>query len=181
VALRVHAVVVAALVATACSPSTTASPAATTDDEVWARHGLRVGVPEGWWASDRRLSTGVSPVFRLTLSDRPLQRTRLDQGPCYAGIRRQLGPSGVVAILREALGTDFEPGRFERRPARFPRPERRSGDYGCLGDRSSALSFKEAGRGFYLWIAAGRRASEAKLDRLMESLDTMRIAPRRDR
>ena len=74
-----------------------------------ARHGIELVVPAGWWTSDYRMSSGVEPVFRMTLSDRRLRRTAFDSGPCYGGIARQIQPDGVVAILREALGADFKP------------------------------------------------------------------------
>src|SRR3954451_5788585 len=76
-----------------------------------ARHGIELDVPAGWWTSDQRMSSGVEPVFRMTLSDRRLRRTALDSGPCYGGIARQIQPDGVVAILREALGADSKPAR----------------------------------------------------------------------
>ena len=38
------------------------------------------------------MSSGVEPIFRLTLSNRPLARTPKDEGPCYAGIGKQIQP-----------------------------------------------------------------------------------------
>ena len=129
----------------------------------FARHGIGVAVPAGWWASGERMSSGVEPVFRLTLSDRPLRRTARDSGPCYGGIARQIQPDGVVAIVREALGADFKPERFHLRSRHFVLPPRKAGeDNSCLGDHATLVIFRQAGRGFYLWIAAGRRASPAK-------------------
>ena len=123
------------------------------------------------------MSSGVEPVFRLTLSDRALHRTARDSGPCYGGIARQIQPGGVVAIVREALGADFKPERFHRRPRHFVLPPRKAGeDNSCLGDHATLVIFRQAGRGFYLWIAAGRRASPAKIATLLRALDGMTVA-----
>ena len=126
------------------------------------------------------MSSGVEPLFRLTLSDRPLRRTERDSGPCYGGIARQLQPGGVVAIVREALGADFRPARFHRRPRHFVLPPRKPGtDNSCLGDHATLVIFRQAGRGFYLWIAAGRRAPPARIAALLGALDAMTVVARR--
>ena len=156
-----------------------APAAARADGRPVGAHGIVVVVPAGWWASGARMSDVVEPVFRLTLSDRALHRTARDRGPCYAGIARQIQPDGVVAILSEALGADFRPARFDRRPQRFALPARRAGeDNSCLGDHATLVTFRAAGRGFYLWIAAGRRASPVRIGVLLATLDGMRIRTR---
>ena len=138
------------------APSARASASTTFD-----RNGINANIPSGWWASDRSMSNkAVEPLFRLTVSNRPLTRTTKNNGPCYAGIGEQIQPRAVVAILREAVGADFKPTRFGKRPARFVLPKRRPGqDNSCLGDHATLISFKDSGRGFYLWIAAGRGRS----------------------
>jgi hypothetical protein len=125
------------------------------------------------------MSSGVEPVFRLTMSDRPLHRTARDSGPCYAGIARQIQPSGVVAIVREARGADFKPARFHLRSRRFALPPRKPGeDNSCLGDHATLVIFQQAQRGFYLWIAAGRRAPPGRIATLLKALDGMTVASR---
>jgi hypothetical protein len=139
-------------------------------------HGIAITVPTGWWASNARMSSVLQPVFRLTLSDRPLHRTTRDSGPCYAGLARQIQPDGVVAILSEALGADFKPERFHLRSKRMSLPPRKAGtDNSCLGDHATLVIFRQSGRGFYLWIAAGRHASPAKIRTLLRTLDGMTI------
>jgi hypothetical protein len=143
---------------------------------VFGSHGISLVVPDDWWASSRRMSSGIEPVFRMTLSDRELQRTIRDSGPCYAGIARQIQPNGVVAILREATGADFKPARFHIRPRRFVLPPRRPHeDNSCLGDHATLVVFRQANRGFYLWIAAGRRAPAAKVAVLLSALNAMTV------
>jgi hypothetical protein len=116
----------------------------------------------------------------MTLSDRRLRGTALDSGPCYGGIARQIQPNGVVAILREALGADFKPARFHLRSRRFVLPPRKPlEDNSCLGDHATLIVFKQANRGFYLWIAAGRKAPKARIDALLKAVDSMKIAPKR--
>lgn len=138
------------------------------------KNGVRATLPPGWWASDRRMSSGVEPVFRLTVSNRPLIRTSKDSGPCYAGIGQQIQPRAVVAILREAIGVDLRSGRFDKRPARFVLPKRQRGqDNSCLGDHATQIAFKDAGRGFYLWIAAGRAAPPDRVERLLTLLNKL--------
>ena len=162
-----------------CLPAVGAFASAA-DGRPFARGGIGVAVPAGWWASGERMSSGVEPVFRLTLSDRPLRRTARDSGPCYGGIARQIQPGGVVAIVREARGADFEPERFGRRSRHFVLPPRKVGeDNSCLGDHATLVIFRQAGRGFYVWIAAGRRASQARIATLLEALDGMTVAARR--
>lgn len=141
------------------------------------RNGVRATVPSGWWASDRRMSrNAIEPLFRLTISNRPLVRTSKDEGPCYGGIGRQIQPRSVVAILREAVGADFKPSRFKKRPARFVLPERQPGqDNSCLGDHATVIFFQDAGRGFYLWIAAGRDAPPARIQQLLAVLNKLTI------
>ena len=147
----------------------------------FAVHGISVAVPSGWWATGGRMSNVLQPAFRVTLSDRALRRTPRDSGPCYAGIARQIQPGGVVAILSEALGADFKPARFRPRPGHFVLPPRKPGeDNSCLGDHATLVTFRESGRGFYLWIAAGRRASPARVAALLRALDGM-TARRRTR
>jgi hypothetical protein len=153
-------------------------PADASDGE-FVNHGIKVGVPAGWWVSGARMSSGIEPVFRLTLSDRALRRTSRDSGPCYGGIARQIQPDGVVAIVREALGADFEPERFHRRSRHFVLPPRRAGeDNSCLGDHATLVIFRQAGRGFLLWIAAGRRASPATIKTLLRALDRITVVAR---
>jgi hypothetical protein len=148
-------------------------------DRPFANHGIAVRVPSGWWASGGRLSTVLEPVPRLALSDRPLHRTALDSGPCYAGIARQIHPDGVVAILSEALGADFKPERFHRRSRTFALLPRRPGeDNSCLGDHATLVTFRQAGRGFYLAIGAGLRAPATKLQMLLRALDAMTVSKR---
>lgn len=143
----------------------------------FASHGIGLAVPAGWWASSGRVSNVIEPVFRMTLSDRVLQRTSRDRGPCYAGIARQIQPDGVVAILSEARGADFRPARFRLRSKHFGLPPRKAGqDNSCLGDHATLVIFRQAGRGFYLWIAAGRRAAPARIAKLLGALDRMTIA-----
>ena len=142
----------------------------------FADHGVALIVPRGWWASGRQMSSGVEPVFRVTLSDRALHRTQQDSGPCYGGIARQIQPDGVVAILREAFGADFKPARFHLRSRRFVLPPRKlHEDNSCLGDHATLVIFRQAGRGFYLWIAAGAKAPAAKIAALLRALDAMSI------
>ena len=110
------------------------------------------------------------------MSNRPLLRTSKDEGPCYGGIGKQIQPQAVVAILREALGADFKPARFSRRPPRFVLPPRHPRqDNSCLGDHATLISFKDAGRGFYLWIAAGRHAPPERVARLLTLLNGLSI------
>jgi hypothetical protein len=148
-------------------------------DRLFTNHGIAVTVPSGWWASGDRMSTVLEPVPRLALSDRRLHRTALDSGPCYAGIARQIQPDGVVAILSEALGADFKPERFHRRSRSFLLPPRKPGeDNSCLGDHATLVIFRQAGRGFYLAIAAGRRAPAAKVRMLLRAVDAMTVDKR---
>ena len=141
------------------------------------KNGVRATLPPGWWASDRRMSSGVEPVFRLTVSNRPLIRTSKDTGPCYAGIGQQIQPRAVVAILREAVGADLRSGRFDKRPARFVLPKRQLGqDNSCLGDHATQIVFKDAGRGFYLWIAVGRAAPPDRVERLLTLLNKLALS-----
>ena len=148
-------------------------------DARFSEQGIAITVPAGWWASNARMSSVLEPVFRLTLSDRALHRTARDSGPCYAGLARQIQPDGVVAILSEALGADFKPERFHLRSKRMSLPPRMPGQSNsCLGDHATLVIFRQAGRGFYLWIAAGPRASPAKIKTLLRSLDGMTIAAR---
>lgn len=140
------------------------------------KNGVRTSIPPGWWATNRRMSSGVEPIFRLTVSNRPLVRTAKDKGPCYGGIGGQIQPRAVVAILREAVGADFNPARFAKRPTRFVLPKRQPGqDNSCLGDHATLVSFKDAGRGFYLWIAVGRDAPPARVQQLLAVLNKLAI------
>ena len=149
------------------------------NDRAFRNNGIALTVPTGWWASSARMSSGVEPVFRLTLSDRALHRTPRDSGPCYAGIAAQIQPDGVVAIMREARGADFEPERFHLRSRRFALPRRKVGqDTSCLGDRATLVTFRQADRGFYLWIAAGRRTPPETVSKLLRSLDTLVVSKR---
>ncbi len=141
------------------------------------KNGVGATLPPGWWASDRRMSSGIEPVFRLTVANRPLVRTAKDEGPCYGGVGKQIQPEAVVAILREAVGSDFKPARFSKRPERFVLPRRRPGqDNSCLGDHATLITFKDAGRGFYLWIAAGRDAPAARVKQLLTILNALTIS-----
>ena len=144
----------------------------------YVSHGVAVTAPIGWWTSNRQMSSGVEPVFRVTLSDRPLRRTARDTGPCYGGIAQQIQPDGVVAIVREALGSDFKPAQFHLRSRRFVLPPRKlNEDNSCLGDHATLVNFRQSGRGFYVWIAAGAKAPRTKIARLLQSLDAMSIQP----
>jgi hypothetical protein len=148
-------------------------------DEEFASHGIEIAVPTGWWASSTRMSSALRPAFRLTFSDRALHRTARDSGPCYAGLARQIQPDGAVAILSEALGADFKPQRFHLRSKRISLPPRTPGqDNSCLGDHATLVIFRQAGRGFYLWIAAARRTSPATIKALLRALDGMTVAAR---
>lgn len=155
----------------------TVSSAQASSSTTFDRNGIKATLPSGWWASDRRMSnTAIEPLFRLTISNRPLVRTAKDEGPCYGGIGRQIQPQSVVAILREAVGSDFKPSRFKKRPERFVLPKRQPGqDNSCLGDHATLISFKDAGRGFYLWIAAGRDAPTARIQQLLTVLNKLSI------
>ena len=85
----------------------------------------------------------------------------------------------VRRLLSEALGADFKPERFHRRSKRISLPPRKPGqDNSCLGDHATLVIFRQAGRGFYLWIAAGRHASPAKIKMLLQALNGMTVAAR---
>jgi hypothetical protein len=145
-----------------------------TSPTTFDRNGIRASIPPGWWASDRKMSSGVEPLFRMTVSNRSLTRTTKDDGPCYGGIGKQIQPRSVVAILREAVGADFKSARFSKRPTRFVLPKRAPGqDNSCLGSHATLISFKDSGRGFYLWIAAGRAAPPDRIERLLTLLDNL--------
>ncbi len=123
------------------------------------------------------MSSGVEPRFRLTVSSRPLRRTAKDSGPCYGGIGQQIQPGTVVAILREAVGADLKLSRFRARPTRFILPERQPGqDNSCLGDHATLITFRDSGRGFYLWIAAGRAAPPQRVTRLLALLNKLAVS-----
>jgi hypothetical protein len=155
------------------------APAGAEDSRPFVNHGITITVPSGWRASASRMSTAIEPAPRLTLSDRQLHRTAQDSGPCFGGIARQIQPDGVVAILSEALGADFKPARFHLRSRSFALPPREPGeDNSCLGDHATLVIFRQASRGFYLWIAAGRRAPAAKVTTLLLTLDAMTISQR---
>jgi hypothetical protein len=149
------------------------------NDRAFTNRGIALTVPTGWWASSARMSSGIEPVFRLTLSDRELRRTPRDSGPCYAGIAAQIQPNGVVAIMREALGADFKAEHFHLRSRRFALPPGKVGqDNACLGDHATLVTFRQADRGFYLWIAAGRRTPPDAISKLLRSLDTLIVSKR---
>ena len=149
---------------------------------VFASHGVTLPVPARWSASDQAVSSARNPIERMTISDLQLAHGRApsESGGCYASLGRRIRPDHVVAILSEALGpNDFKPERFPARPRRFELPPRRPGeDNSCLGDHATEIAFKQSGRGFYLWIAAGPRAPAAKIRRLLKSLDALGIAAR---
>jgi hypothetical protein len=85
----------------------------------------------------------------------------------------------VVAILSEAFGADFKPERFHLRSKRMSLLPRKLGtDNSCLGDHATLVIFRQAGRGFYLWIAAGRHAAAAKIKTLLRTLDGMTVSAR---
>ena len=141
------------------------------------RHGIRAEVPSGWFATDQRMSTAHEPVFRLTVSDRRVSRTARDDGPCFAGIKRQIEPDGVVAILSEARGADFNPSRFRLRSRRFVLPPRKPNeDNSCLGNHATLVIFKDSGRGFYLWLAAAPHAPRARINRLLAVVNPITIS-----
>jgi hypothetical protein len=167
--VRVVLAGVAACAAVAVAAAAPAEPVTT-----WDRHGIRFTYPRAWFATARPLSNGLEPVYRFAVGNFRFRRTRLDTGPCLAGIARQKPPTGVLVYAREARGADKRLSRFPPRPPAFRLPTA-SHDSACLGPGTRQTDFKERGRAFYLWISIGPRASARDRVAVARMLASLRI------
>jgi hypothetical protein len=164
-----------ALTALAASPSRASTPLKRFD-----RNRISFNFPSTWFVTTRPLSKAGNPVYRFAVSSVSVRRTASDVGPCLPGVARQVPKDGVLAYLREALGSDRTRSlpRMPRRPRGFRLPT--AGDNALCGfaGRGRWIPFKDAGRAFYLGVYVGPKASAAARRGLKSLLDQMKIEPR---
>jgi hypothetical protein len=152
------------------------SACAAAQQHTFSNHGISFAYPAAWHATSKPLSNGAEPVYRFAVGNFRFHRTSSDLGPCLIGIARQRPKNGVLAFMREALGTDARRARSTARPRDIPLP-RRSDGAACLGRATSQLVFHQAGRVFYLWISVAPDASRQSKRRLHTLLNSMKIKP----
>jgi hypothetical protein len=171
---------VAKLLALACFFAATVALAAPAEEvKRFRQSGITFAYPSHWFLTTRPISHAGNPVYRFTIANRSVRRTRADTGPCLAGVARQLRPGSVLVFLREALGADRTRSlpRMPRRPRTFALP--------TVGDRSLCgfadggsrwIPFRDANRAFYLGVYVGPKASRTARNRLQRVLDGMIIS-----
>ena len=168
------------LPALVCFLSATAALAGPGDEvKRFRQSGITFAYPSHWFLTTRPISHAGNPVYRFTIANRSVRRTRADRGPCLAGVAKQLGPDNVLAFLREALGADRTRSlpRMPRRPRTFTLP--------TVGDRSLCgfadggsrwIPFRDANRAFYVGVYIGPKASRTARNRLQRVLDGMIVS-----
>ena len=140
----------------------------------FSRSGITFAYPGSWYLTTRRLSNGVEPVYRFAVGNFRFHRTPRDVGPCLQGIAKQRTSTGVLAFIREAVGTDARRAHAGPRPKTFrlPAPTEQAA---CLGPGSRQFTFRQSGRVFYLWLSVAPKASRAARTELRRLLDSMKI------
>jgi hypothetical protein len=131
------------------------------------RVGLSIGYPAGWRVSRTPLTPVSDPVQRFVLYSSPPLRSAV-----LAPKRDQ-----VIAQLAEVvppLSTDI--AQFPVRPKHFELPALGRME-GFDGSRWAEITFRDRGRGFYLFIGVGIDAIGAKA-KLLRSLDSLVVQPR---
>lgn len=142
----------------------------------FSSHGISFTYPSGWHATTKPLSNATEPVYRFAVGNFRFRRTPQDVGPCLSGIGKQRPKSGVLAFMREALGSDRRRSlpRTRARPRDIRLPLR-SEQAWCLGRGTGEIVFHQAGRVFYLAMSVGPTASRADKRRLHALVNGMKI------
>jgi hypothetical protein len=140
----------------------------------FSSRGITFLYPSSWYVTTKPLSNGVEPVYRFAVGNFRFHRTARDIGPCLEGIAKQRAARGVLAFMREAIGTDARRTRAGPRPKTFRLPSATE-QTACLGSGSNQVVFREAGRTFYLWISIAPKAARAARGQLKALLNSMTI------
>src|SRR5205085_11896795 len=88
----------------------------------FSNRGISFSYPSSWYLTTRPLSNGVEPVYRFAVGNFRFHRTPRDVGPCLQGIAKQRTSTGVLAFIREAVGTDARRAHAGPRPKTFRLP-----------------------------------------------------------
>lgn len=141
------------LIGLAVMGALTCSAGAVIDERRVERAGISVSLPSGWRVLDKRLTPCVNPVERLVL-------------------RR----NGALVMIQEGLKPLFRARQFEPRPVRFALRGKPSPIECCApAPRAGWLfSFRDRGRGFYLYVYPGRAGTGAET---VEILNSLRVKP----
>jgi hypothetical protein len=131
-----------------------ASAGAATDTERRvARAGVSVSLPGGWQVLDKRLTPCINPTERLVVRGK-----------------------GALVMIQEGLRPLFRARQFELRPARFAlRGEPTPLECCAPAPRAGWLfSFRDKGRGFYVYAYAGGAGTRVQV---LDILNSLRVKP----
>lgn len=134
--------------------------------------GIVLRYPSGLYLSTRPFDSVADPVQRFVLSTYRVPDGRPDSAGDYTPPANGV----IVQLLEDVPAHDF---RFKAppRPASFTLPKL-SGHVERFGDRWGEITFRDHGRGFYIFIAAGRRAPSSEIALVLHALDGLTVSPR---
>jgi hypothetical protein len=133
--------------------ASTAAPGNEPRPTVVNRAGISVVLPPRWHVIGKRLTPCVNPVERLVMKGR-----------------------GALVMVQEGLRPLFRPRHFEPRPTRLALRGRPSSIECCAPAPRAGwlLSFRDQGRGLYVYVYPGRRGWRAEA---LEILKSLRVKP----
>jgi hypothetical protein len=141
-----------------------------------AAAGLSLQLPPAW---DGVRLPGIAPVtdpiIPFVVSSAPVRR---NGRPCQIG---QFGPSpSAVTIVIVEWRLRYAGTHWGPRPERFSSNvlPLRVGAIECYGGRGGSVTFGQRGRHLGVYLMAGLRASDAKVDRARLLLRTLRVTRR---
>jgi len=148
------------------------SPAADASDKVSGAHvfrgpGIELPYPSGLYVSNRPLDWTTDPAQRFVLSTYRVPVGRPNASGGYTP-----PPTGVIAQLLEDVPPPDPGFRAPVRPRHFTLPKLTDHLEG-FGDRWAEIPFREHGRDFYIFLAVGPRASQARIALVLGTLDAL--------
>jgi hypothetical protein len=141
-----------------------------------AAAGLSLQLPAGWHGLRLPgIAPVTDPIIPFVISSAPIRRTGK---PCQIG---QFGPSrSAVTIVVVQWRLRYAGTRWGPRPARFDSKvlPLRVGATECYGGRGGSVTFGQRGRQLGVYLMAGLRAPDAKVNRARFLLRTLRVTRR---
>jgi hypothetical protein len=141
-----------------------------------AAAGLSLQLPAGWHGVRAPSFAPITdPIIPFVVSSAPILRARKS---CRIG---QFGPPPTaVTIVIVEWRRHYAGTRWGLRPARFGSKvlSLRAGAIECYGGRGGTVSFGQRGRHLGVYLMAGLRAPDAKVNRARLLLRTLRVMRR---
>jgi hypothetical protein len=171
--LTIPAALIAALALGGCSNSGSDAESSVRTPATSRVHaaGITLSLPRGWHRARKNLTPNLArPRDLLSVGTLPMRAQSSACAQLPRASYREMGPDDGMITILENPGGDFgpRPKRFDLKP-RWP-------SFECLVRPlvGQELTFEQAGRRFYAFVALGKQGPERQAEAI---LDSMRVQP----